>query len=162
MAVGATSAWWVVAWAGPLALITALTVAFAFWKEPRIRRRIEERDRTGIDERATMMTLTLSVPLEVAIDIASDLLSRQHLQYGTSVTRGESGNEVRCRLGPNWQTWGQTLSVEAVAADGRTDLTIRSWPTWDRAVTDWGRGRRVVAQVVQELRAESERLSAPT
>lgn len=140
-----------VSFVGPLVVLTAITVVIAFWREPRIQRQIRARETTGVDEREQVGTVPLPIPPEAALTLASRLLSQRRLSYGTDVTIDNERNRVDGRLGFNWQTWGQAVSVEVAPAGGGTQVTIRSWPTTNRAITDWGRGRRVVASLIEQL-----------
>jgi hypothetical protein len=52
-----------------------------------------------------------------------------------------------------WRSFGQYLQVDVRASDvGSWALEIRSWPTVDYAVMDWGAGKIVVDQFADELR----------
>src|SRR5579863_10278665 len=107
---------WVVSFVGPLVVLTALTIAVAFWREPLIKRRSAARETTGVDEREASGTLHLPVPAATAMTLVSAVLSRYRLGYGTSVTTDMGRHEVRCRFGPDWRTWGQMVSVQIVSS----------------------------------------------
>jgi len=145
---------WLVSFVGPLLVMTGTTVAVAFWREPRIRRRIKARAATGVDEREASGTLHLPVVTTTAVALVTAVLSRRRLGYGTSVTTDNERCEVRCRLGPNWRTWGQAVTVQVVPSGDGTDVIVRTWPTTDRATTDWGRGKSVVEPLHAQLEVE--------
>jgi hypothetical protein len=128
----------------------ALTTVGGFWIGRRTKRRVKEREATGVDPRKTSETISLPIGADEALDVAKTLLAAQCLSYGTSVKVNREERKVSCRLGADCRTWGQMLTVDVRATGNDCQLTVQSWPAANGAATDWGRGKRTVASVIAQ------------
>ena len=92
--------------------------------------------------------LVLAMSREDAIDRCRGALADE---VGVRRVR-ERGDVLRARAGVSWSTWGERLSIELTAIDGRrTHVRIAGEPLWRGTVVDYGKGRRRVDAIRDRL-----------
>jgi hypothetical protein len=100
---------------------------------------------------------TVHAHLDESLDEAATTLRQVAGEEGCAFAEGESSppTVLVFKKGTTAISWGSQITVNLEsAADSATKLTFTTKETW--AVTDWGRGRRQIAKLLNELGAEKD------
>ena len=114
----------------------------------RQRKRMDQREATGVDPLEASGTLELAASPEEALVLAKTALSKLRRKYGTDVLVDSESRRVRCQTAMTRRSWGQMVVVDVDPSGRGSTVRCRSWPLSNTVISDRGEGRRLVDSVL--------------